>query len=492
MDARLGYRPEDVTKIRDIMIKEGYIKDLEVSVGHKMGHPVPISLSVSVLERDTRGNIIKSVGLSKDISARKDLERQLNELSQTSISLLGAKSLDEALFHIFESLRKIGYAKGMLSLVNEGSNVIEAKYAQGENWIKIIDETKRPLNGDDVLALVVRDGVPRLIKNCFQDRSCEQGSIRKSNIKSQFVIPLKVGNRVIGSLQIDLTDKQGLIHGQEDRLEKTKTLLQTFANYAAIAIENSRNVLSISNLQTCLAETAHEILTPFHNIITQLGGIKYYLDTEYKSDKLINIWIKIVEEETYRIKRQIDNIKYISQDASKSLRYDFKLGNIGDIIETCSNKFRERARERGINIIIRDSAKRRSQFRFDHVKMEQVYTNLIDNAIKYSWSKENVEIEGFEETDAIGISVTNKGLGIPESEYGNIFKGFTRSQIKDETRYIPGTGLGLKISKEIVEKHGGKITVKSKAFLKDPLRIQKYEGFETTFIVYLPKKPKEN
>ena len=65
-------------------------------------------------------------------------------------------------------------------------------------------------------------------------------------IKSQFVIPLTVGEKTIGTLQIDMSDKQELIYGDEDRLDKTQKLLQTFANYAAVAMESSQNLLRIS------------------------------------------------------------------------------------------------------------------------------------------------------------------------------------------------------------------------------------------------------
>jgi signal transduction histidine kinase len=85
----------------------------------------------------------------------------------------------------------------------------------------------------------------------------------------------------------------------------------------------------------------------------------------------------------------------------------------------------------------------------------------------------------------------DRGLGIPKDQYERIFQGFSRSKILDTTRYIPGTGLGLMIAREIVESHRGKIKVESAPFLKDPRRIKNYDGYETTFSVLLPQNPKE-
>jgi Osmosensitive K+ channel histidine kinase len=148
-----------------------------------------------------------------------------------------------------------------------------------------------------------------------------------------------------------------------------------------------------------------------------------------------------------------------------------------------------RALERGISFQIRDNVKKLPPFLFDRPKIEQVISNLLDNAVKYSHDNRYIQIQGFDDGTRIHIEIWDKGLGIPESEYDNIFKGFRRGSPRDQKRYIPGTGLGLKISKEIVEGHGGQITVKSTPFLNDPRRVSIYEGYDTIFTIILPKMP---
>jgi two-component system sensor histidine kinase KdpD len=120
--------------------------------------------------------------------------------------------------------------------------------------------------------------------------------------------------------------------------------------------------------------------------------------------------------------------------------------------------------------------------------MTQVFNNLIDNAVKYSHYSRFVQIQGFDDGSEIHIEVWDKGLGIPESEYDNIFEGLFRGSIKDNKRYIPGTGLGLKISQEIAKAHGGEIRVKSTPFFDDPHRVRNFDGYDTKFTVTLPKK----
>jgi signal transduction histidine kinase len=164
---------------------------------------------------------------------------------------------------------------------------------------------------------------------------------------------------------------------------------------------------------------------------------------------------------------------------------------IGNTILLCADRFFETADKRGIRIIVFDSVKRLPAIYFDKTQMEQVLINLLDNAVKYSHFNQPIEIRGMELGKKIEISIMDRGLGIPENQYERIFQGFTRSEVLDTTRYIPGTGLGLMIAKGMVERHQGTITVKSTPFLNDPRRVKRYDGYETTFFVTLPQNPRE-
>ena len=93
--------------------------------------------------------------------------------------------------------------------------------------------------------------------------------------------------------------------------------------------------------------------------------------------------------------------------------------------------------------------------------IEEVLSNIILNAIKYSPAGKNVLINVTDKQEKVLIEVIDKGMGIPEAEIPLIFNEFYRaSNVKAEIK--DGTGLGLAISKQIVENHGGKIWVESK------------------------------
>lgn len=108
----------------------------------------------------------------------------------------------------------------------------------------------------------------------------------------------------------------------------------------------------------------------------------------------------------------------------------------------------------------------------DSASLSEVFGNLIDNAIKYSNEGGAIAVSASVKGDFVEIAVEDHGIGMPGNVVSNLFQKFYRSHRSRET--VAGTGIGLYISKAIVESHGGTISVRSE------------EGKGSTFIVSLP------
>jgi signal transduction histidine kinase len=114
--------------------------------------------------------------------------------------------------------------------------------------------------------------------------------------------------------------------------------------------------------------------------------------------------------------------------------------------------------------------------RGDQLELQVAFTNLLDNAVKYSKDRVHIEIEiGNFDEKRIEIKVKDEGIGIAPKEIKNIFRRFYRPTNRS-TRKVKGTGLGLSIVQGIVKKHGGKIFAVSAG-----------EGKGSTFVIRLPK-----
>ncbi len=111
----------------------------------------------------------------------------------------------------------------------------------------------------------------------------------------------------------------------------------------------------------------------------------------------------------------------------------------------------------------------------DLKKMNQVFINLLDNAIKYTSEGGMIEIRAFEKEGRIEIEIQDSGIGIPKEDLSRIFERFYRVD-RTRSRELGGTGLGLSIVKHIVEAHGGRISAQSEP------------GKGSRFILVLPKR----
>jgi signal transduction histidine kinase len=110
----------------------------------------------------------------------------------------------------------------------------------------------------------------------------------------------------------------------------------------------------------------------------------------------------------------------------------------------------------------------------DEFSINEMLTNLLFNAIKYTPEKKTVHLEAASYDDHVQIQIVDTGIGIPADELGSIFDEFFRASNAKKSEK-DGTGLGLSIVKQIIERHGGEITAQSE------------ESRGTTFSITLPK-----
>jgi len=136
-----------------------------------------------------------------------------------------------------------------------------------------------------------------------------------------------------------------------------------------------------------------------------------------------------------------------------------KQANLNDLFIHCCNEQEERLRELGLEIVI-NTSKQQVTGDVDAIRISQVMTNILSNAIKFSPKNSKIRVNiTQDDTQQVTFSLHDEGVGIPEAELDAIFDAFIQSS---QTKTgAGGTGLGLAISKEIIALHGGKIWAES-------------------------------
>lgn len=295
---------------------------------------------------------------------------------------------------------------------------------------------------------------------------------------SQFIgIRLKRDEDLCGVLRI--YQSCGDVHLSGDDL----TLLENLGDELAITIHEkllaAEAAQKAEEFRLALMETGHEFRSPLQAILSQLAVLKASLG----DNPQFLCTHKKIEEEVFRARRQMDAALAFGRE----LGFNFIASRLGPILQAVADAYITRAADRNIRIIVWDSAKRLPKIRMDSDRIRQVVTNLIDNAVKWSFAGECIHIRGQALLEGVVFTVEDRGTGIPEDREQAIFeKPFLRKVIEDKKRLIAGTGIGLKIAKKIVDAHHGTISVSSVPFLSDPRRQGPEYGHVVIFTVRLP------
>ncbi len=203
-----------------------------------------------------------------------------------------------------------------------------------------------------------------------------------------------------------------------------------------------------------VANVSHELKTP-------ITTIKSYTETlmDVEVDRSTETrFLQIIDDECDRMGRLVRDLLQLSNLDYKKVNWKKEMLSINDLIENIIVKQKLSLEEKRQNLDL-DLGKIDNVF-VDKDSIEQVLSNVISNAIKYTQEDGRVKIKTYPYVDSINIEVEDNGYGIPKEDLDRIFERFYRVE-KGRSRDLGGTGLGLSIAKEIIEAHGGKIEIES-------------------------------
>lgn len=207
-----------------------------------------------------------------------------------------------------------------------------------------------------------------------------------------------------------------------------------------------------------IANVSHELRTP----ISMLQGYSEAIvddiaETEEEKKEIA----RIIYDESLRMGRLVNDLLDLARMEAGHITLHEQSVSIMPFTERVANKFAGVAKEKKISIQFESEVERECELSIDPDKIEQVLTNLIDNAIRHTPGGGEVTVSLNRNTQGYLFFVQDTGSGIPEEDLPFVFERFYKAD-KARTRGKAGTGLGLAIARNIVEAHGGHIQVQSK------------------------------
>lgn len=209
---------------------------------------------------------------------------------------------------------------------------------------------------------------------------------------------------------------------------------------------------------------SHEFKTP----IVSIAGFAKLLRRESLSPKQQQEYLEVIEKESLRLSKLATNVLNLTRIENLSILTDVKTFNLSEQIRSCILLFENQWEQKQIQL---DLNFEEYQISANEELLKQIWINLIDNALKFSPTKETITVRVINLPEHLEVQISNAGPTLTPEEQGKIFNKFYQS---DESHSTEGNGIGLAIVKHVTELHHGYISVES-------------EQNTTTFIVILPK-----
>lgn len=374
----------------------------------------------------------------------KELETNLNALESSQPTLMHSMLIENEGNGFVITARSKSAAGDKLNLTQAGTVVSNKRSVA--RLIDTYDRKSNPAQAWNVMTPVIdSDGKIIAIISANYLTVDAQEAIGAAYQQSFFVLIISI------VLILGLLFRHFRLVGYVQLLAKQKELNQTMSDFLSVA--------------------THELKSPTSIIKGYLSNV---MDGDYGSvEPGVKEQIQAAITQTERLNSLVQDLLNVSRVEQGRVQYDITDVDIKKVLVTIVDNYRPMAQSKGLQIIY-EPAESLPLIKADENRIQEIFTNLIDNAIKYT-EKGTITVFHQIKDDTLVTSVRDTGFGISPSAKERLFQRFYRVKT-DQTQNISGTGLGLWIIKQYTESMGGKIDVES------------MEGVGSNFIVELKTK----
>lgn len=409
------------------------------------------------------GVAIVTAHLVSRVRARTDeAERETRRtalLAELNAALIGGVTLDAILARIAESVVTVYGAEGCRVLLPDDDGSLRSRAFYPHAMGPHLDRTELSLADWAVThrRSIGRSGRGRRIVGPRRDQPREPIVPGGSKRPDVLYLPVQTATQVLGILEVIGRPGTGPFRPEDE------SLLLTFVDQAALALERARlseeaaqaTALAKSDelKSALLAAVSHELRTPLASIKASTTSL---LDDSVEWDAATRKeFLTAIDEETDRLTLMVSNLLDLSRIEGGALRPQRDWYDVDELVADVRARLASRLETHPLSVVIEPDL---PSLPFDYVEIAQVLINLIENAVKYTPPGTAITVTAKRAPGAIEISVHDDGPGIPAAAQERLFEKFYRAA---SATGAPGTGIGLTISKGLVEANGGQIGMDS-------------------------------
>ena len=387
--------------------------------------------------------------------------RALGDVSQAVNSTIDLETVLSTI--VAKAVQLSGTEAGAIYVFDAASQEFRLRATYGMDDAIIAELRDRHVQiGESAIGEAARQRLPVQISDVQNDQSAlVLDVIVRAGFRALLTVPLLGADRIVGALVVRRREPGAFP-------QHTVELLQTFAAQSVLAIENANLFTEVEekshqlemasqHKSQFLANMSHELRTPLNAV---LGYTELILDDVYgEMPEKARVVLDRIQRNGKHLLGLINDVLDLSKIEAGQLTLALAAYSMGEVVASVHSAVELLAREKHIALKI-ELASDLPPAHGDGRKLTQVLLNLVGNAIKFTDEGE-VAIKALAANGSITVSVRDLGPGITEVDQAKIFQEFQQADLAI-TREKGGTGLGLTISKRIVELHGGRIWVESR------------------------------
>jgi signal transduction histidine kinase len=438
----LGYQPDHVVFTWGLLTLTGMI----------------VGWLVDRLRRETATSQVQ-VGEAERLRDELGRRADVLEASTRCARALGSSlELDEAFEAFIRELRGL-VPFDRMAIVLEEAGTAQVMAVAGLGADVVFSRGSRQPVGETLLADVVRSGQPAYRADMNDTRYPEEREFIELGLHCRIAAPLLQGPQAFGMISL-VRRKPRAFNSQELELVGLlgRLVASAVQNIRAYEAEHS-TVEELRRLSTLRADfislVSHELRAPMASVVGSAQTLRLRW-RELTPDQRES-FLGLITSETERLAVLVGDVLDTSRIEAGTFTYRFDDVDLGELVRDAVAGISLAQDEVGVSADVRGEM---PPVRGDRDRLQQVLTNLLDNAVKYSPAGEEVNVTAFRLDSHLQIEVADHGPGIPSDQQRLIFEKFGRGHSAGSPGK-PGTGLGLFIARSIAEAHGGALEVSS-------------------------------
>lgn len=443
--------------------------------------------TIKIPLRDANNNVWGVLAFARDLTERKLAEETVAKratqleavatVSTTASTVLDPQKLLQAVVDLTK--QRFGLYHAHIYLVDDAQETLLLACGAGEVGQKMVSEGwSISLNHDkSIVAQAARARQYVVANDVVHDKdSLYLSNQLLPNTRSEMAIPMIVGDKLLGVFDVQ-SDKPDQFTPEDANVY---TIL---AAQVAIALQNARlyqeQAATVTQLReldrlksSFLANMSHELRTPLNSILgfadVMLEGLDGPLTENMSND------LQLIQKNGQHLLHLINDVLDMAKIEAGRMNLSPETFRFHEILEEVTSITSPLASEKSLSLFIESDSDQEVQIYADRTRIRQVMLNLVNNAMKFT-EKGKISMRTTRTEDGILVTVRDTGIGIPPDKLEAIFQEFTQVD-SSSTRKAGGTGLGLPISRKLVEMHGGRLWAESSGI----------PGEGSTFYVELP------